>query len=74
MDDKNDQITFIYILRVLGIKLPILWTNTWLKKGQKIRAGVSPPPFWAMPERIFFLQEVSPNVIQQAKFKQGPYS
>ena len=24
------------------------------KKGQKIRAGVSPPPFRAMPERIFF--------------------
>ena len=36
------------------------------KKGQKIRAGVPPPPFRAMPERKhFFLQEGFPYIGQQ---------
>ena len=40
------------------------------KKGKKIRARPSPPPFRAMPERNrFFLWEVFPYTIWQAVLK-----
>ena len=39
------------------------------KKGQKIPAGVSPPPFRAMPERKhFFLQDGFPKMLNIASW------
>ena len=41
------------------------------KKGKKIRAGVSPPPFRAMPERKHFFSGLLP--LFKREIKQRPY-
>ena len=43
------------------------------KKGQKIRAGVSPPPFQAMPERKHFFHEGFPKAFEEEKILLDSY-